>query len=63
MRRRVVSCGDNEITATGGPSSVLIDIESVVVSFDEATTSQTIAYVFARAKLRATLAGTFLPRI
>jgi hypothetical protein len=25
MRRRVVSRGDNEITATGGPSSVLID--------------------------------------
>jgi hypothetical protein len=62
MRRRVVSRGDNEITATGGPSNVLIDIESVVVSFDEAT-SQTIAYVLARAKLRATLAGTFLPRI
>jgi hypothetical protein len=31
-RRRVVSRGENEITATGGPSSVLIDIETVVVS-------------------------------
>ena len=31
-RRRVVSRGDGEFTATGGPSSVLIDIESVVVN-------------------------------
>jgi hypothetical protein len=31
-RRRVVARGENEITATGGRSSVLIDIESVVVS-------------------------------
>ncbi len=37
-RRRVVSRGENEITATGGSSSVLIDIESVVVSFDGDTT-------------------------
>jgi hypothetical protein len=33
-RRRVVSRGDGEFTATGGPSSVLIDIESVVVNRD-----------------------------
>jgi hypothetical protein len=32
------SRGENEITATGGSSSVLIDIESVVVSFDVDTT-------------------------
>jgi hypothetical protein len=31
-RRRVVARGENEITVTSGPSSVLIDIESVVVS-------------------------------
>jgi hypothetical protein len=30
-RRRVVSRGESEFTATGGPSSVLIDVESVVV--------------------------------
>ena len=33
-RRRVVSRGDGEFTATGGPSSVLIDIESAVVNRD-----------------------------
>ena len=33
-RRRVVSRGDGELTATGGPSSVLIDVESVVVNRD-----------------------------
>jgi hypothetical protein len=33
-RRRVVSRGEGEIAATGGPSSVLIDIESIVVSFE-----------------------------
>ena len=33
-RRRVVSRGDGEFTATGGPSSVLIEIESVVVNRD-----------------------------
>jgi hypothetical protein len=33
-RRRVVSRGDGEFAATGGPSSVLIDIESVVVNRD-----------------------------
>jgi hypothetical protein len=32
--RRVVSRGEDEVTATGGPSSVLIDIESVVVNRD-----------------------------
>jgi hypothetical protein len=31
-RRRVVARGENEITVASGPSSVLIDIESVVVS-------------------------------
>jgi hypothetical protein len=33
-RRRVASRGEGEFTATGGPSSVLIDIESVVVNRD-----------------------------
>jgi len=33
-RRRVISRGDGEFTATGGPLSVLIDIESVVVNRD-----------------------------
>jgi hypothetical protein len=33
-RRRVVARGESELTATGGPSSVLIDIESVVVNRD-----------------------------
>jgi hypothetical protein len=31
-RRLVVSRGDDEFTATGDPSSVLIDVESVVVN-------------------------------
>src|ERR1700730_9805092 len=33
-RRRVISRGDGEFTATGGPLSVLIDIESVVGNRD-----------------------------
>jgi hypothetical protein len=33
-RRRVASRGGGEFTATGGPSSVLIDIESIVVNRD-----------------------------
>lgn len=33
-RRRVIARGENNVTATGGPSSVLIDIESLVVSRD-----------------------------
>jgi hypothetical protein len=37
-RRRVVSRGESEFTATDGPSSVLIDIESVVVSRDRGKT-------------------------
>jgi hypothetical protein len=53
-RRRVVSRAENEITATGGSSSVLIDIESVVVSFDGDTT-RTADRLFARANLRGTL--------
>jgi hypothetical protein len=44
----VVSRGENEITATGGSSSVLIDIESVVVSFDGIQPGRPIDYLRAQ---------------